>query len=90
MWNSGDDKKLRSISARPQCAIPTSALRLAEVGCKAGIDLRASAPRVSVHAGEPGVNVPATKARTQAARGVKCFDRPGASEVGAHSFECEV
>jgi len=31
-----------------------------------------------------------TKARIEAAWGAKCFDHAGASEVGAHSFECEL
>ncbi|HEX6306446.1 MAG TPA: AMP-binding protein [Anaerolineales bacterium] len=78
------------LGATAMCCTPTYALRLAEVARNAGIDLKDSPLRVTVHAGEPGANVPATKARIQAAWGVKCFDHPGASEVGAHSFECEV
>jgi phenylacetate-CoA ligase len=46
--------------------------------------------RALIHAGEPGANVARTKARIEAAWGAKCFDHAGASEVGAHSFECEV
>lgn len=72
------------------CCTPTYALRLAEVAQEAGIDLRESSVRITVHAGEPGANVPGTKARIQAAWGARCFDHAGASEVGAHSFECEV
>jgi phenylacetate-CoA ligase len=45
--------------------------------------------RITVHAGEPGANVPATKARIEGAWGAKCYDHAGASEVGAHSFECQ-
>jgi phenylacetate-CoA ligase len=33
--------------------------------------------------------VPATKKRIEEAWHAKCFDHAGASEVGAHSFECE-
>src|SRR3989304_3254140 len=45
--------------------------------------------RATVHAGEPGANVPATKARIEAAWHAKCFDHAGASEIGAFSYECE-
>lgn len=76
--------------ATAMCCTPTYALRLAEVAQEAGIDLRESSVRITVHAGEPGANVPGTKARIQAAWGARCFDHAGASEVGAHSFECEV
>ena len=40
--------------------------------------------------GSPEQTVAQTKARIEAAWGAKCFDHAGASEVGAHSFECEV
>ena len=46
--------------------------------------------RVTIHAGEPGAKVPSTKARIESVLGVKSFDHAGASEVGAHSFECEI
>ena len=42
-----------------------------------------------MNAGEPGANVPATKARIEELWRAKCFDHAGATEVGAHSFECE-
>ena len=78
------------LGATAVCCTPTYALRLAEVAREAGINLSEGPVRITVHAGEPGANVPATKARIEAAWGAKCFDHAGASEVGAHSFECEV
>ncbi len=69
---------------------PTYALRLAEVAREEGFDLSTIPIRLTVHAGEPGASVPATKARIEAAWGAKCHDHAGASEVGAHSFECQV
>ena len=45
--------------------------------------------RITVHAGEPGALLPAVKARIEDAWGARCYDHAGASEVGAHSFECE-
>lgn len=71
------------------CCTPTYALRLVEVASDEGFDLRSIPMRVTVHAGEPGANVPATKARIESAWGAKCYDHAGASEVGAHSFECQ-
>jgi phenylacetate-CoA ligase len=81
---------LFELGATAMCCTPTYALRLTEVAREAGIDLRESPVRITVHAGEPGANIPATKARIEKAWGVKCFDHAGASEVGAHSFECEL
>ncbi|MCL1598327.1 MAG: phenylacetate--CoA ligase family protein, partial [Actinomycetia bacterium] len=68
---------------------PTYALRLVEVAREEGFDLSRIPMRVTVHAGEPGANVPATKARIEETWGARCYDHAGASEVGAHSFECE-
>lgn len=68
---------------------PTYALRLAEVAAEEGFDLSTIPIRITVHAGEPGANVPATKARIEEAWGARCYDHAGASEVGAHSFECQ-
>ncbi|MFQ5399245.1 MAG: phenylacetate--CoA ligase family protein [Anaerolineae bacterium] len=81
---------MREMGATAMCCTPTYALRLAEVARENNFDLRSIPMRLTIHAGEPGANVPATKARIEAAWGAKCFDHAGASEVGAHSFECEV
>src|SRR5207244_3531355 len=66
------------------------ALRLAEVAREQNFDLRSIPVRALIHAGEPGANVAQTKARIEVAWHAKCFDHAGASEVGAHSFECEL
>lgn len=80
---------MRETGATVLCCTPTYALRLAEVGREAGFDMGSLAVRATVHAGEPGANIPATKQRIQDAWSAKCFDHAGASEIGAHSFECE-
>ena len=67
---------------------PTYALRLAQVARDEGVDLRASTLRVSVHAGEPGASIPATRARIEETFGVSAFDHTGATEVGATGFSC--
>ena len=81
---------MRDLGATIICLTPTYALRLAEVAREQQFDLRSIPVRALIHAGEPGANVAQTKARIEAAWGAKCFDHAGASEVGAHSFECEV
>jgi len=70
------------------CCTPTYALRLAEVARENGIDLPSSAITRTIHAGEPGANLPAIKAKIESAWGAKCYDHAGASEVGAYAFEC--
>jgi phenylacetate-CoA ligase len=68
---------------------PTYALRLAEGAREEGIDLTRSSLRVSVHAGEPGASIPATRARIEETLGVTAFDHTGATEVGPTGFSCE-
>jgi len=80
---------MRALRATAICLTPTYALRLAEVAREHKFDLQSVPVRSLIHAGEPGANVERTKARIEAAWGAKCFDHAGASEVGAHSFECE-
>jgi phenylacetate-CoA ligase len=65
---------------------PTYALRLAEVARRHGVDLRRSAVRATLHAGEPGASVPAVKARLEEAWGAPCFDHAGATELGAWGY----
>lgn len=81
---------MRDVGATVLCCTPTYALRLAEVAREAGFDLSSIPLRATVHAGEPGANIPATKSRIEAEWNAKCFDHAGATEVGAHSFECHV
>src|SRR5712692_8040312 len=81
---------MRDLGATVICCTPTYALRLAEVAREQHFDLRSIPVRALIHAGEPGANIARTKARIEAAWEAKCFDHAGASEVGAHSFECEL
>ena len=69
---------------------PTYALRLAEVAAQAGVNLsEESSVRVTIHAGEPGASLPATKQRIENAWGAKAYDHAGATEVGAWGVMCE-
>lgn len=68
---------------------PTYALHLAEVAESLGLDLRSSAIRTTIHAGEPGASVENVKLRIEQSWGAICFDHAGATEVGAWAFDCQ-
>jgi phenylacetate-CoA ligase len=69
---------------------PSYALRLAQVAREMGIDPAATPIRTTIHAGEPGASIPATKRRIEEAWGARCFDHSGMTEVGAMTFECSL
>jgi len=68
---------------------PTYALHLAEVASGLGIDLRTSAIRIGIYAGEPGASLPNVKRAIESAWGATCYDHAGATEAGAWAFDCE-
>jgi phenylacetate-CoA ligase len=68
-------------------ATPTYALHLAEVAEAEGLDIANSAVRAIVVAGEPGGNIPATRARIERAWGARIFDHYGLTEVGPVASE---
>lgn len=80
---------MRDMKTTVLCCTPTYALRLAEVARETNFDLTDIPIRITIHAGEPGANIPTTKARIEETWSAKCFDHAGASEVGPYSFECE-
>ncbi|TDI48428.1 MAG: phenylacetate--CoA ligase family protein [Acidobacteria bacterium] len=67
---------------------PTYALRLIEVAREKNIDLRTSAIRNTIHAGEPGANVASIRKQIESAWGARCWDHAGMSEVGAWGYQC--
>jgi phenylacetate-CoA ligase len=85
------EQRLRTILDN-RCTVllstPTYALHLAEAARECGIDLGASALRISIHAGEPGASVPNVRKLIQDSFGTTCFDHAGATEVGAWAFDC--
>lgn len=68
---------------------PTYALRLAEVAEGLALDLRSSAIRTTINAGEPGASVESVKRCIEQAWGATCFDHAGATEVGPWAFDCQ-
>ncbi len=80
---------LETVRPTVVCCTPTYALRLVEVAHATGtIDLANSSVRVVIVAGEPGGNIPPTRARIEQGWGARVIDHHGLTEVGAVSFEC--
>jgi len=71
------------------CSTPTYAIRLAEPAAAAGIDLAASDIRLTIHAGEPGASVPATRDLIERSYGARCFDHTGMTELGPTGVSCD-
>ncbi len=71
------------------CCTPTYALRLAEVAKTEGIDLRGSAVRALIVAGEPGGAVTGTRSRIEAEWGARVFDHWGMTDLGSLGIEPE-
>lgn len=67
---------------------PTYALRLADVAGELGLDLAGSPVRVTIHAGEPGASIPATRDAIEAAFGATSLDHTGMTELGPTGFSC--
>src|SRR6266699_4171764 len=86
------EQRLHSIFQRQATVLvctPTYALRLADEARQRGLDMRDSAIRITVHAGEPGASIPETRRRIQEAFAAKTFDHAGMTEMGAYGLECE-
>jgi len=81
-------RAIMDLGATVLCSTPTYALRLAEVATSIGIDLRASPIRVSIHAGEPGASIPATRDAIDRAFGAHAMDHSGMTELGPTGFSC--
>ena len=81
-------RAIQEIGATVLVCTPSYALRLAEVAGQHGIDLRESSVRVTVHAGEPGASIPATRERIEQAWGARTYDHTGMTEMGAFGFSC--
>jgi phenylacetate-CoA ligase len=85
------EQRLRTmieLRATVLCSTPTYAIRLAEAAQAAGIDLAASDIRLTIHAGEPGASVPATRELIERSFGARCFDHTGMTELGPTGVSC--
>lgn len=85
------EQRVRSIidlGATVLLSTPTYALRLADVARGMGVDLADSSVRVTIHAGEPGASIPATREAIEAAWSASAFDHTGMTELGPTGFSC--
>jgi len=81
-------RAMQEIGATVLVCTPSYALRLAEVAREHGIELRELSVRVTIHAGEPGASIPATRERIEQAWGARTYDHTGMTEMGAFGFAC--
>jgi phenylacetate-CoA ligase len=81
-------RNMLDMGATVLLSTPTYALRLASVAKEAGIDLAGSDIRTTIHAGEPGASIPATRSAIEAAFGATCFDHTGMTELGPTGHSC--
>ena len=86
------EQRLRTmidLKATVLCSTPTYALRLAEAAQSDGIELTHSAIRITLHAGEPGASVPATRELIERSFGARAFDHTGMTELGPTGVSCD-
>ncbi len=81
-------RNMVEVGATVLLCTPTYAMRLADVAKEIGVDLPASSVRITIHAGEPGASIPATRSAIEAAFGAACFDHTGMTELGPTGFAC--
>ena len=80
-------KLMRETGCTVLCCTPSYALHLLDVAVENDFDLSKLKIHTTIHAGEPGANIPSIKQRIEAGWSAKCRDHSGASEVGAYGFE---
>jgi phenylacetate-CoA ligase len=81
-------RTIQEIGATVLVCTPSYALHLAEVAQEHRLDMRESRVRVTIHAGEPGASIPATRDRIERAWGASTYDHAGMTEMGAYGFMC--
>jgi len=81
-------RAIQEVGATVLVCTPSYALCLAEVAQEHGLDMRSSSVRVSIHAGEPGASIPATRERIERAWSARAYDHAGLTETGAYGFAC--
>ena len=81
-------RAIQELEATVLVCTPSYALRLAEVAHEHGLDMRTSMVHVTIHAGEPGASIPATRQRIEQVWGARTYDHAGMTEMGAYGFAC--
>jgi phenylacetate-CoA ligase len=81
-------RAIQDVGATVLVCTPSYALHLAEVAQEHEIDLSQLAIRVTIHAGEPGASLPATRQRIEQLWDAQTYDHAGMAEMGAFGFSC--
>jgi len=81
-------RNMLDLGATVLCCTPTYALRLADVAQEIGVNTSAASVRTTIHAGEPGAGIPATRAAIEAAWSATAFDHTGMTELGPTGVSC--
>ena len=82
-------KLMQDVGATVLLCTPSYALHLGQAARERGLHPARDIPvRITIHAGEPGAGIPATRARIEELWGAACFDHAGATEIGAWGFSC--
>jgi phenylacetate-CoA ligase len=81
-------RNILDVGATVLMSTPTYALRLADVADQIGLNLSAAGIRTTIHAGEPGASIPATRAAIEAAYSAVAYDHTGMTELGPTGFSC--
>ncbi|HYX49794.1 MAG TPA: AMP-binding protein, partial [Ktedonobacteraceae bacterium] len=81
-------RAMQEIDATVLVCTPSYALHLAEVAHEHGLDMRLASVRITIHAGEPGASIPATRNRIESAWNARAYDHAGMTEMGAFGYSC--
>jgi len=81
-------RNMLDVGASALLCTPTYALRLADVADQIGVNLSAASVRTTIHAGEPGASIPATRDAIEAAYSATSFDHTGMTELGPTGHSC--
>ena len=81
-------RNMLDLGATVLLCTPTYALRLADVARQIGVNVSAASIRKTIHAGEPGASIPATRDAIEAAYSAVSFDHTGMTELGPTGFSC--
>jgi phenylacetate-CoA ligase len=81
-------RNLLDVGASVLLSTPTYALRLADVAASIGVNVAAAGVRTTIHAGEPGGSIPATRSAIEAAWSSVAYDHTGMTELGPTGFSC--
>ena len=81
-------RNMLDLGATVLLCTPTYALRLADVAREIGVNVSAASIRTTIHAGEPGASIPATRAAIEAAYSAVSFDHTGMTELGPTGYSC--